>query len=40
MTSGEHDWFYKFRKIKPPVFHGVESRDAYEILIDYHECLL
>ena len=39
MTSDLHELFSKFLKLKPPVFKGAESEDAYDLLVDYHELL-
>ena len=39
MTSGQHEHFTKFLKLKPPVFNGAESEDAYDLLVDCHELL-
>ena len=39
MTSDQHELFSKFLKLKPPVFKGAESEDAYEFLVDCHELL-
>lgn len=39
MTGDEHDMSYKVSKIKPPIFHGIESKDVYEFIIDFHEWL-
>ena len=39
MTSDQHELFTKFLKLKPPVFKGAESEEAYDILIDCHELL-
>ena len=39
MTSDLHDFFSKFLKLKPPVFNGAESEDAYDFLVDCHELL-
>ena len=30
MTSDQHELFSKFLKLKPPVFKGAESEDAYD----------
>ena len=37
MTSDQHELFTKFLKLKPPVFKGAESEDAYDFLVDCHE---
>ena len=37
ITSDQHELFSKFLKLKPPVFKGVESEDAYAFLVDCHE---
>ena len=39
MTSDQHEHFSKFLKLKPPVFKGAESKDAYDFLVDRHELL-
>ena len=39
MTSDQHGFFTKFLKLKPPVFKGAESKDAYDFLVDCHEFL-
>ena len=39
MTSDQHELFSKFFKLKPPVFKGAESEDAYDFLVDFHELL-
>ena len=39
MTSDQHELFSKFLKLKPPVFKGAESEDAYDFLVDCHELL-
>ena len=39
MTSAQHKLFSKFLKLKPPVFKGAESEDAYDFLVDCHELL-
>ena len=39
MTSDQHELFSKFLKLKPPVFKGTESEDAYDFLVDCHELL-
>ena len=39
MTSDQHELFSKFLKLKPPVFKGAESQDAYDFLVDCHELL-
>ena len=35
MTNGQHELFSKFLKLKPPVFKGAESEDAYDFLVAY-----
>ena len=39
MTSDQHELFSKFLKLKPAVFKGAESEDAYDFLVDCHEML-
>ena len=39
MTSDQHELFTKFIKLKPPVFKGAESKDAYDFHVDCHELL-
>ena len=39
MTNDPHELFSKFLKLKPPVFKGAESEDAYDFLVDFHELL-
>ena len=39
MTSDQHELFSKFLKLKPPVFKGAESEDAYYFLVDCHKLL-
>ena len=39
MTSDQHELFTKFMKLKPPVFKGAESKNAYDFLVDCHELL-
>ena len=39
MTSDQQKLFSKFLKLKPPVFKGAESEDAYDFLVDCHELL-
>ena len=39
MTNDQHELFSKFLKLKPLVFKGAESKDAYDFLVDYHELL-
>ena len=39
MTSDQHELFTKLLKLKPPVFKGAESEDAYDFLVDCHELL-
>ena len=39
MTNDQHELFSKFLKLKPPVFNGAESEDAYDFLVDCHELL-
>ena len=39
MTSDQHELLTKFLKLKPPVFKGTESEDAYDFLVDCHELL-
>ena len=39
MTNDQHELLSKFFKLKPPVFKGAESEDAYDFLVDCHELL-
>ena len=39
MTNDQHELFSKFLKLKPQVFKGTESEDAYDFLVDCHELL-
>ncbi|XP_069148581.1 uncharacterized protein [Solanum lycopersicum] len=39
MTSYKDELLTKFLKLKPPVFKGAESEDAYDFLVDFHELL-
>ena len=39
MTSDQHEILSKFLKLKPPVFKGAESEDAYDFVVDCHELL-
>ena len=39
MTSDQHELFTKLLKLKPPVFKGAESEDAYDFQVDCHELL-
>ena len=39
ITSDQHELFTKFIKLKPPVFKGAKSEDAYDFLVDCHELL-
>ena len=39
MTSDQHELLSMFLKLKPPVFKGAESEDAYDFLVDCHELL-
>ena len=39
MTSDQHELFIKFLKLKPPIFKGAESEDAYDFLVSFHELL-
>ena len=39
MTNDQHELFSKFLKLKPPVFKGAQSEDAYDFLVDCHELL-
>ena len=39
MTGDQYELFIKFLKLKPPVFKGAESEDAYNFLVDCHELI-
>ena len=39
MTSDQQELYSMFLKLKPPVFKGAESEDAYDFLVDIHELL-
>ena len=39
MIGDQHELFIKFLKLKPPVFKGAESEDAYDFLVNCHELL-
>ena len=39
MIGDQHELLIKFLKLKPPVFKGAESEDAYDFLVDCHELL-
>ena len=36
MTSDQHELLSKLLKLKPPVFKGAESEDAYDFLVNFH----
>ena len=39
MKCDQHELFIKFLKLKPPVFKGAESEDAYDFLVYCHVLL-
>ena len=39
MTNDQHELFSNFLKLKPPLFKGADSEDAYDFLVDCHELL-
>ena len=39
MTVDQHELFINLLNLKPPVFKGAESEDAYDFLVDFHELL-
>lgn len=39
MPREEYYLFYRFTKMKPPIFNNCESHDAYEFIIDCHKRL-
>ena len=39
MKIDQHELFTKFLKLKPPIFKGAESEDAYDFPVNCHELL-
>lgn len=37
LTRNEHDILTMFMKLKPPVIHDFDTKDAYAFILDYYE---